>query len=80
LREAGLLRDEMRGRERVYDLELSALTELEAFLRELRATVASEWERRFMALDTEIHRVRRQRERTTTTTTTTERIKKKETA
>ena len=38
--------------------------ELEGFLQELHATVASEWERRFMALETEVHRVRRQRKRT----------------
>src|SRR3569623_1945681 len=59
LREAGLVRDELRGRERVYHIELAALAELEAFLQELHATVASEWERRFMALETEVHRVRR---------------------
>ena len=75
LREAGLVRDELRGRERVYQIELTALTELEAFLQELRVSVASEWEHRFMALDTEVHRVRRKRERTTTNTET-----KKETA
>src|SRR3954466_9516413 len=63
LREAGLVRDELRGRERVYHLEPAALTELEAFLHELHVTVESEWERRFMALETEVHRVRRQRER-----------------
>lgn len=63
LREAGLVRDEVQGRERVYRIELGALDELDAFLCELRATVESEWERRFMALETEVHRVRRQRER-----------------
>ncbi len=79
LREAGLVRDELRGRERVYHFEVAALAELEAFLQELHATVASEWERRFMALETEVHRVRRQRERPpllTTTTTTIEQTKK----
>ncbi len=63
LREAGLVRDELRGRGRIYQIELAALAELEAFLQELHATVASEWERRFMALETEVHRVRRQRKR-----------------
>lgn len=63
LREAGLIRDEQRGRERVYQIELAALAELEAFLQELHATIESEWERRFMALETEVHRVRRQRKR-----------------
>jgi DNA-binding transcriptional ArsR family regulator len=61
LREAGLVRDEERGRERYYELELSALAELEAFLGELRAP--STWERRFMALETEVHRTKRERKR-----------------
>lgn len=59
LREAGLVRDALRGRERVYSLELGALAELEAFLRELHAE--SPWHRRFDALETEVHRVRRKR-------------------
>jgi DNA-binding transcriptional ArsR family regulator len=60
LREAGLVRDELAGRERLYQLDLSALTELEAFLAELRRTAAEDWERRFMALETEVFRVRQQ--------------------
>ncbi len=79
LREAGLVRDEMHGRERVYQIELAALVELEAFLEELHATVATEWERRFMALETEVHRVRRQRVRNPVITST-EQTTKKETA
>lgn len=59
LREAGLVRDELSGRERVYRLTLDALSELEAFLAELRAP--SRWEHRLMALETEVHRVRRAR-------------------
>lgn len=59
LREAGLVRDERRGREREYVLDLSALTELEAFLTDLRAP--SRWERRFDALATEVHRTRKRR-------------------
>jgi DNA-binding transcriptional ArsR family regulator len=78
LREAGLVRDELRGRERVYQIELAALAELEAFLQELHATVESEWERRFMALETEVHRVRRRRERAPAITSTEQ--TKKETA
>ncbi len=78
LREAGLVRDELHGRERVYGIELAALVPLEAFLQELRATVASEWERRFMALETEVHRVRRQRKRVPVITGTER--KKKESA
>lgn len=59
LREAGLVRDELRGRERVYRLELAALAPLEAYLQELHAPRT--WERRFMALETEVYRVRQQR-------------------
>ncbi|WP_394827995.1 metalloregulator ArsR/SmtB family transcription factor [Pendulispora albinea] len=59
LREAGLVRDVLNGRQREYHLELSALAELEAFLRELHAT--SPWHRRFEALETEVHRVGRRR-------------------
>jgi DNA-binding transcriptional ArsR family regulator len=58
LREAGLVRDDSRGREREYRLVLSALDELAAFIHELR-TDAHGWERRFAALETEVHRVRR---------------------
>ena len=61
LREAGLVSDELIGRERVYRLTLDALAELEAFLAELRAPCG--WERRFMALETEVHRVKRGRRR-----------------
>ena len=61
LREAGLVLDEAQGRERVYRLELGALAELEAFLAELREDRASMWERRFMALETEVHRTKRER-------------------
>ena len=63
LREAGLVIDEAQGRERVYRLELGALAELEGFLAELRENRASTWERRFMALETEVHRTKRERER-----------------
>jgi DNA-binding transcriptional ArsR family regulator len=61
LREAGLVIDEAQGRERVYRLELGALAELEGFLAELREDRASIWERRFMALETEVHRTKRER-------------------
>lgn len=61
LREAGLVGDELRGRERVYRLRLEALSELETFLAELREP--GRWERRFMALETEVHRVKRDRQR-----------------
>ncbi len=80
LREAGLVRDEVRGRERMYQLELSALVELEAFLGELRRTVAEDWERRFMALETEVFRVRQQRKRSPKVASEPTTAKKKETA
>jgi DNA-binding transcriptional ArsR family regulator len=60
LREAGLVRDELRGREREYHLELAAVSELEGFLRRLHATEGP-WGQRFDALTTEIQRVRRKR-------------------
>ena len=59
LREAGLVVDEAQGRERVYRLELGPVVALEAFIAELRRSQASEWERRFLAFDTEVHRVKR---------------------
>lgn len=84
LREAGLVVDEPHGRERVYRLELAALGELEAFLAELREDRAATWERRFMALETEVHRTRRERAKHETATPSvaiaTDETTKKETA
>jgi DNA-binding transcriptional ArsR family regulator len=60
LREAGLVRDTVRGRNREYQLVVAALDELEAYLQELRAP-AVDWERRLAALETEVYRVRNQR-------------------
>ena len=60
LREAGLVRDTVSGREREYELALEALEPLEAFLARLRGPSA--WSRRLDALETEVHRVRRRRE------------------
>lgn len=70
LREAGLVVDQAEGRERVYRLELAPLSELEAFIAELRGDAASDWERRFMALDTEVHRVKRESKRRAATSPT----------
>ncbi|MGK3987237.1 metalloregulator ArsR/SmtB family transcription factor [Sorangium sp. So ce136] len=78
LREAGLVRDVLRGREREYSLELGALAELEAFLRELHG--ASPWHRRLDALETEVHRVGRRRRMTSTTPSRNDTKRKKETA
>jgi DNA-binding transcriptional ArsR family regulator len=41
LREHGLVRDEARGRERVYRLDVAPLAELDAWLAELRAALAA---------------------------------------
>jgi DNA-binding transcriptional ArsR family regulator len=60
LREAGLVRDSIRGRNREYQLVVAALDELEAYIQALR-TPAIDWERRFAALETEVYRVRNQR-------------------
>jgi len=59
LREAGLVSDALVGRERAYRRTLEGLAELEAFLAELHAP--SKWESRLMALETEVHRVKRAR-------------------
>lgn len=62
LREAGLVRDTVRGRHREYALVAAALDELESFLQELRAPApAVDWDRRFAALETEVYRVRNRR-------------------
>jgi len=68
LREAGLVVDKAQGRERVYRLELGPLAAIEEFIAELRRDRATEWERRFMALETEVHRVKRKSKRRTTVT------------
>ena len=62
LREAGLVRDRVSGREREYVLDLAALAPLEAFLARLRAP--SVWSQRLDAIETEVHRVRRNRQKT----------------
>src|SRR4051794_21524607 len=82
LREAGLVRDTLRGRHREYQLVTSALDELEAYVQALR-TPAIDWERRFAALETEVFRVRNQRrnaERNATTVPNTTTATKKESA
>jgi len=63
LREAGLVVDAAQGRERLYRLELGPLAPVEAFTAELRRDRASAWERRLMALETEVHRVKRESKR-----------------
>jgi DNA-binding transcriptional ArsR family regulator len=60
LREAELVYDEASGRERLYQLDVSPLNELLAFVNRLRAPTGR-WQRRFDALETEVHRVKRRR-------------------
>ena len=62
LREAGLVHDTVSGREREYALDVAALAPLAAFLVRLRAP--SVWSQRLDALETEVHRVRRNRQKT----------------
>lgn len=67
LREAGLVRDEALGRERLYHLEVAGLSELEDYLRQLHQPGARTprdargWSQRFDALATEVHRVKKRR-------------------
>jgi DNA-binding transcriptional ArsR family regulator len=61
LRKAGLVSSEVSGRERVYRLELAPLAQIEAYIAALRVPHGAEksaWERRLMALETEVYRVR----------------------
>jgi DNA-binding transcriptional ArsR family regulator len=57
LREHGLVRDTEAGRERIYRLDTTPLAELDAWLAPFR----DDWSRRFDALETEVHRTRRER-------------------
>jgi DNA-binding transcriptional ArsR family regulator len=60
LREAGLVRSEVRGQQRVYALERGALIELDRWLERFRPLPTGP-AARLDALDTELHRGRRQR-------------------
>lgn len=57
LRESGLVSDEVRGRERIYTLRPQPLAELDSWLEGFRQL----WSSRLDALETEIHRTRRER-------------------
>ncbi|MBP2473039.1 DNA-binding transcriptional ArsR family regulator [Crossiella equi] len=59
LRECGLVRDELVGRQRLYLLVPERLTELSDWLDRFRAPAP--WSQRLDALATEVHRVRRDR-------------------
>jgi DNA-binding transcriptional ArsR family regulator len=59
LREAGLVRDTVDGRRRVYTLVTAPLDELAAWLGRLMRP--SGWQHRLDALETEVYRTRRER-------------------
>ena len=59
LREAGLVQVTQSGRERIYRVELEPLATLDEWLAQFRDL----WTPRFDALETEVHRTRRERER-----------------
>ncbi|WP_317620690.1 metalloregulator ArsR/SmtB family transcription factor [Actinoplanes sp. KI2] len=60
LREAGLVRDTADGRRRVYELVTAPLDELAGWLT--RLTRPAGWQHHFDALETEVHRTRRERQ------------------
>nr|WP_202507722.1 metalloregulator ArsR/SmtB family transcription factor [Amycolatopsis rubida] len=57
LRESGLVRDELLGRQRFYALDPQGFAELAAWLAQLLAPPA--WQQRLDTLETEVHRTRR---------------------
>jgi DNA-binding transcriptional ArsR family regulator len=59
LRESGLVRDTLSGRQRLYELDPSRLSDLIAWLSQF--ATADDWQRRFDALETEVYRTRRER-------------------
>jgi DNA-binding transcriptional ArsR family regulator len=59
LREAGLVRDTVDGRRRLYELVVAPLGELTGWLE--RLTRPSGWQRHLDALETEVYRTRRER-------------------
>ena len=59
LRESGLVRDTLTGRQRVYELDASRLAELIEWLDQLTRPVG--WAPRLDALETEVYRTRRER-------------------
>lgn len=61
LRESGLVRDTLVGRQRFYELDASRFAGLIAWLDQF--AVAAGWERRLDALETEVYRTRRERRR-----------------
>jgi len=66
LRECGLVRDTPAGRERHYRLDPAPLTRITDWIAGLTVTDADLWNRRLDALETEVHRTRRDRRRAAT--------------
>jgi DNA-binding transcriptional ArsR family regulator len=65
LRESGLVRDTLVGRQRFYELDASRFAGLIEWLDQF--TRAAGWERRLDALETEVYRTRRERRQHGTT-------------
>jgi DNA-binding transcriptional ArsR family regulator len=65
LRESGLVRDTLVGRQRIYELDASRFAGLIEWLGQF--TPAARWERRLDALETEVYRTRREHRRSGTT-------------
>jgi DNA-binding transcriptional ArsR family regulator len=61
LRESGLVRDDLVGRERVYHLDPTRLAELRDWCDTFTDRRAAFFEQRLDALETEVHRTRRDR-------------------
>jgi DNA-binding transcriptional ArsR family regulator len=59
LRTSGLVRDELVGRERFYELDPGPFADLVTWLTQFAG--ADGWERRLDALETEVYRTRRER-------------------
>ena len=59
LRESGLVRARLVGRQRFYELDASQFAGLIEWLDQF--TLAASWQRRLDALQTEVHRTRRER-------------------
>jgi DNA-binding transcriptional ArsR family regulator len=65
LRESGLVRDALVGRQRFYELDASRFAGLIEWLEQF--TRPASWERRLDALETEVYRTRRERRQRGTT-------------
>ncbi|HEX6567670.1 MAG TPA: metalloregulator ArsR/SmtB family transcription factor [Acidimicrobiales bacterium] len=59
LREVGLVDADLVGRERIYRADIEPLAEVETWIAGLRPR----WEQHLDAMETEVHRTRRERER-----------------